>query len=82
MTLHNFSLLVSGNAPVEFPTDIFFAVLWQNDEDALAIQPIHPFRGEWGYAAYVFLNLIPAVICLSVGLMWAYTFEMALGWRN
>lgn len=48
MLLLDYPVLVSGNAPVEFPTDIFFAVLWQNDEDALAIQPLHPFSGEWG----------------------------------
>ena len=41
-------ILVTGNAPIVFPTEIFFAVLWQNDEDAMTIQPLHPFSGEWG----------------------------------
>lgn len=53
----NRPILFSGNAPIEFPTEIFFAVLWQNDEDALAMQPLHPFCGEWGHSLSIQLTL-------------------------
>ena len=36
----------------------------------------------WRYAAYVFLNILPAAICLFVGAVWTYICGMALGWRN
>ena len=42
------SILISGNAPAIYPIDIFFAVLWQNDEDAKEIPILHPCGGEWG----------------------------------
>lgn len=48
MTLLPQHILVSGNAPAEYPADAYFAVLWQNDEDAWEIPSLHPFCGEWG----------------------------------
>lgn len=42
------NILISGNAPIRYPTDVYFAILWQNDEDALEVPLMHPYSGEWG----------------------------------
>lgn len=44
----NRQIQISGNAPIEYPADIFFAILWQDDEDAISIPILHPYCGEWG----------------------------------
>ena len=48
MPLLSRHVLVSGNAPVEYPADAYYVALWQNDEDAIEISLLHPFSGEWG----------------------------------
>lgn len=39
---------VSGNAPLLYPTDSFFGLLWYNKDEALEIPKKYPYQGEWG----------------------------------
>lgn len=43
-----YNILVSGTAPVLYPADTFFGLLWLDKEDALEIPKKYPFQGEWG----------------------------------
>ena len=43
-----FKILVSGTAPVLYPTDTFFGLLYFEADDALEIPKKYPFQGEWG----------------------------------
>lgn len=43
-----FKILVSGTAPVLYPTDTFFGLLYFEADDALAIPKKYPYQGEWG----------------------------------
>jgi len=43
-----FQLYVSGNAPILFPTDTFFGLLYFEADDALEIPKKYPYQGEWG----------------------------------
>lgn len=40
--------LVSGNAPVEFPVETFFGLVYCSDEDVVEIPYQYPLQGEWG----------------------------------
>lgn len=42
------NILVSGSAPVLYPTDTFFGLLYYSRDDALEIPKRYPFSGEWG----------------------------------
>lgn len=39
---------VSGTAPVLYPTDTFFGLLYYEAEEALEIPKKYPYQGEWG----------------------------------
>lgn len=39
---------VSGTAPVLYPTDTFFGLLYFEADDALEIPKKYPYQGEWG----------------------------------
>ena len=43
-----FKILVSGTAPVLYPTDTFFGLLYFEADDALEIPKKYPYQGEWG----------------------------------
>lgn len=44
----NYNIKISGSAPSLYPTNIYFGLLWYNDDDALEIPVRYPFKGEWG----------------------------------
>lgn len=44
----HYHLLVSGSAPVLFPTDTFFGLLYYNRDEAIEIPKRYPYSGEWG----------------------------------
>lgn len=48
MVSSQFKLLVSGIAPVLYPTDTFFGLLYFEIEEALEIPKKYPYQGEWG----------------------------------
>ena len=43
-----YPILVSGTAPVLYPTDTFFGLLYYEADDALEIPKKYPYQGEWG----------------------------------
>ena len=43
-----FKILVSGTAPLFYPTDTFFGLLYFEADDALEIPKKYPYQGEWG----------------------------------
>lgn len=43
-----FKILVSGTAPVLYPADTFFGLLYFEADDALEIPKKYPYQGEWG----------------------------------
>lgn len=43
-----YKFLVSGSAPILYPTDTYFGLLYYNNRYALEIPKCHPFKGEWG----------------------------------
>ena len=43
-----FKILVSGTAPILYPTDTFFGLLYFEADDALEIPKKYPYQGEWG----------------------------------
>ena len=43
-----FKILVSGSAPVLYPADTFFGLLYFEADDALEIPKKYPYQGEWG----------------------------------
>ncbi len=43
-----YRILVSGTAPVLYPTDTFFGLLWFDKDDALQVPKRYPYQGEWG----------------------------------
>jgi hypothetical protein len=45
---NKYNLLVSGNAPYTYPTEILFGLLYYSEEDALEVPRCFPFGGEWG----------------------------------
>jgi hypothetical protein len=70
------NLLISGNAPTKYPTDVFFAVLWQNDEDALEIPPLHPCSGEWGCPLSIQLSEQDvAILPQTIDMVWLSIVE-------
>lgn len=48
MPTSQFKILVSGTAPVLYPTDTFFGLLYFEADDALEIPKKYPYQGEWG----------------------------------
>lgn len=43
-----FRMFVSGSAPILYPTDTFFGLLWYGKDEALEIPKKYPYQGEWG----------------------------------
>ena len=43
-----FKILVSGTAPILYPTDTFFGLLYYEADEALEIPKKYPYQGEWG----------------------------------
>ena len=43
-----FRIFVSGTAPVLYPADTFFGLLWWDQNEALEIPKKYPYQGEWG----------------------------------
>lgn len=43
-----YKILVSGTAPVLYPVDTFFGLLWFGKDEALEVPKKYPFQGEWG----------------------------------
>jgi len=43
-----YKILVSGSAPILYPADTFFGLLWLDKDDAMEIPKKYPFQGEWG----------------------------------
>ena len=43
-----YPILVSGNAPLLYPTETLFGLLWYNENEALEIPKAIPFCAEWG----------------------------------
>ncbi len=39
---------LSGNAPVLYPTDTWFGILYYTNEESLPIPKCYPYHGEWG----------------------------------
>lgn len=39
---------VSGNAPMLYPTDTWFGILYYSPKESLPIPKCYPFHGEWG----------------------------------
>lgn len=48
MPAQQYRILVSGSAPVLYPTDTFFGLLYYNRDEALEIPKRYPYSGEWG----------------------------------
>lgn len=48
MSSPQFKILVSGTAPVLYPTDTFFGLLYYEAEETLEIPKKYPYQGEWG----------------------------------
>ena len=46
--MKQYKLFISGSAPITFPTDTFFGLLWYDKDEALEIPKKHPYKGEWG----------------------------------
>ena len=44
----NYNIKISGSAPSLYPTNIYFGLLWYNDDEALEIPVRYPFKGDWG----------------------------------
>ena len=42
------SILISGNAPVLYPADTFFALLYYDKDNAFEVPKCHPYSGIWG----------------------------------
>lgn len=43
-----FKILVSGTAPILYPTDTFFGLLYYEAEEAMEIPKKYPYQEEWG----------------------------------
>lgn len=43
-----YRIFVSGTAPVLYPTDTFFGLLWFGKDEALEVPKKYPYQGEWG----------------------------------
>lgn len=43
-----YNIKSSGSAPLLFPTNTFFGLLWYEEEEALDIPKCYPYQGEWG----------------------------------
>lgn len=43
-----YAYLVSGNAPILYPADTCFGLLYYNDTESLEIPKCYPYSGEWG----------------------------------
>ena len=50
-----FKILVSGTAPLFYPTDTFFGLLYFEADDALEIPKKYPYQGEWGQPISTYL---------------------------
>ncbi|MBO7189415.1 MAG: DUF2931 family protein [Alistipes sp.] len=64
-----FDIRVSGCAPLEYPTDLCYGLLWYDDDEALEIPKKYPYRGEWGdcLSDYILLrNSYPMPYKLSI----------------
>jgi hypothetical protein len=48
MPIPQFKILVSGTAPILYPSDTFFGLLYFEADDALEIPKKYPYQGEWG----------------------------------
>ena len=48
MSRPSIKAFVSGSAPVLYPTDTFFGLLYYEAEEALEIPKKYPYQGEWG----------------------------------
>ena len=49
------NVLTFGSAPIAYPTDLFFGLLYYLNEDALEVPKRHPYQGEWGEVLCVHL---------------------------
>ncbi|MCC8039306.1 MAG: DUF2931 family protein [Bacteroidales bacterium] len=58
MSSQLFDIKVSGCAPYEFPTDVYFGLLWIDEEKALDIPKAIPYRCEWGEILSTKISLI------------------------
>lgn len=48
MSLNQYNIKISGSAPKFYPVNLFFGLLWYNNDEALEIPVRYPFQGEWG----------------------------------
>lgn len=72
----NRMIQISGNAPLDFPADIFFAILWQNDDDGISIPILHPYCGEWGEPLSVeAVDLDLTEMPKTIDMVWLSVFE-------
>lgn len=44
-----YKIFLSGVAPIIYPTDTFFGLLWYDKDEALEIPKKYPYQGEWGH---------------------------------
>lgn len=43
-----YNIKISGSAPLLYPTNTFFGLLWYEEDEALDIPKRYPYQGEWG----------------------------------
>lgn len=55
MTLLQYNIHLSGTAPLLFPTELFFGLLYYSREEALEIPKRYPYCGEWGQPSSIHL---------------------------
>lgn len=48
MSRSQFNIMVSGVAPILYPVDTYYGLLWYNKNEALEIPKRYPYSGEWG----------------------------------
>lgn len=46
--MNQYKIFISGSAPLTYPTDTFFGLLWYDKDEALEIPKKYPYQGEWG----------------------------------
>lgn len=67
--MKEYKILTSGNAPLLYPTDAIFGLLWYGDEEAIELPKLLPTSGDWGNAlatAYMLREDYPMPSRLSV----------------
>lgn len=45
---NQYNIKISGSAPLLYPTNTFFGLLWYEEDEALEIPKRYPYQGEWG----------------------------------